>query len=304
MALWEPVMPLSRAAGRDPIFCQDGADMEGETALMVHADDFGKSSAVNQGVLCAFQAGVVTATAIMANGGAADEASQLARAHPSLAVGLHINLTEGRPLRPPARVHSLVDHHGFFRHKNAFFSRCLAGMVQGYQVRDEILAQIEWAMARGLKPGHVNAHHHIHVLPVVAEAIAETAGQGGIRWVRTISAPIWRGPLPAGIIPVTQQLFLHRLSRRAQRDWTAMSTVDHFWGFEFARAADRVKMLRSILESLGPGRHELMCHPARHPQNSGAAGEAECAALCHAETRAILQSGKIRLFAPPAGGGA
>ena len=88
--------------------------------LILHADDFGLNRATTEGVLRGFRHGVLTSSAVIANAPAASEALAawkhlLAEWHeqswPSAAVrrmlgdprlppdlGVHLNLTQGRPL--------------------------------------------------------------------------------------------------------------------------------------------------------------------------------------------------------------
>ena len=68
----------------------------------------------NRGIVACMRTGVVTCTSIMANGSARYEAIRAARAAGiSLSrVGLHLNLTEGRPLSPPGSVPSLTGPDG------------------------------------------------------------------------------------------------------------------------------------------------------------------------------------------------
>src|SRR5207247_5222708 len=85
-----------------------------ERALIVNADEFGLTEHVNYGIVEAHQHGAVTSTTMLANMWAFEHAAGLARAHPTLAVGVHLNLTHGRPVLPPARVPTLVDQEGHF----------------------------------------------------------------------------------------------------------------------------------------------------------------------------------------------
>jgi chitin disaccharide deacetylase len=64
--------------------------------LIINADDFGYSSAVNRAVIQAHREGVLTSASLMVNERAAGEAVQLAHANPRLAVGLHLVLVLGR----------------------------------------------------------------------------------------------------------------------------------------------------------------------------------------------------------------
>src|SRR5262249_34645691 len=73
--------------------------------VVVNADDFGLCAAVNRAIGRAHEEGVLTSASLLANGPTFDEAVAIARARPSLGVGVHLNLLRGRPL---ARVPSLV----------------------------------------------------------------------------------------------------------------------------------------------------------------------------------------------------
>lgn len=57
--------------------------------MIVNADDFGFSEAVNHGILKAMQEGIVTSTSIMANMPGFAHAVQLYHEHPDMAVGVH-----------------------------------------------------------------------------------------------------------------------------------------------------------------------------------------------------------------------
>ncbi len=60
--------------------------------LIVNADDFGRSSPINRGIIEAHQKGIVTTTSLMTTREGFDEAVQLARANPRLGIGLHLDL--------------------------------------------------------------------------------------------------------------------------------------------------------------------------------------------------------------------
>ena len=77
--------------------------------LIVNADDFGISEAVNRGIVEAHDRGIVTSTSIMATGSAFEHALELARLRPSLGVGVHLVLTEQRPLTGAAAAPSARD---------------------------------------------------------------------------------------------------------------------------------------------------------------------------------------------------
>ena len=85
------------------------------TCLIVNADDYAMSPGVSRGILEAHARGVVTSTTALVNTPGAKEALAAARAGaPALGLGLHVNLSFGRPVLPPSAVPSLVGDEGHF----------------------------------------------------------------------------------------------------------------------------------------------------------------------------------------------
>lgn len=76
--------------------------------LIVNADDFGFSKAVTDAILDCHSNGIVTSTTLMSNMPFAEYAASKAKVFPMLSVGLHMTLTEGKPLSAPADVDNLI----------------------------------------------------------------------------------------------------------------------------------------------------------------------------------------------------
>src|SRR5258708_20404640 len=145
--------------------------------LIVNADDLGRAPGINAGVLRAHREGVGTAAPVMGAGRGTDEAARLARATPSLDVGVHLTLTYGRPVSDPSRVPSLVEPDGRF-------PRGPGALVADRVQRDEALIEYraQYARAReliGRAPTHLDSHHWTHDAPTLEWAIAELATETG-----------------------------------------------------------------------------------------------------------------------------
>src|SRR3981189_894121 len=66
--------------------------------LIINADDYGLSRGVNTGIIEAATTGVVTSASMIVKLPGFDDAMGGARSCPSLSLGLHLNLTAGKPL--------------------------------------------------------------------------------------------------------------------------------------------------------------------------------------------------------------
>jgi chitin disaccharide deacetylase len=130
--------------------------------LIVNADDFGMSHAVNAAILRALTEGVARSTTVMAPCPWARHAMRLLREHPDIACGVHLTIISEfadyrwGPLSPRDRVPSLLDESGFF-YSNDRQAELMA-RARLDEVEVEFRAQIEAMLAAGLKPTHLDWH--------------------------------------------------------------------------------------------------------------------------------------------------
>lgn len=140
--------------------------------LIVNADDFGLNEAANAGIIECHRAGSVTSTTLMANAPALEAAVQQAHANPALGIGLHFNLTWGRPLSAPDIVPALVDAKGIFLSRDQLGRKAMLGGVPQAQVDIELAAQFRRLGELGIAPTHVDSHQHVHAFRPVFNAVA------------------------------------------------------------------------------------------------------------------------------------
>lgn len=120
--------------------------------VIFNADDFGYGAAVNRGILEAHDEGVVTATTLVVNGAAVDEAVAISKQRPRLSVGLHVNFTN--------EAQRLFD----------FDDLELA--------RRELRRQFDvFRELMGRSPAHLDSHQHVHREPRRRPLFQELARQ-------------------------------------------------------------------------------------------------------------------------------
>lgn len=139
--------------------------------LIINADDFGYSRGVNYGIVDSHRAGILTSTTIMAGMPGFAHAVELAREVPTLGIGIHLTLTCGRPVLSGHKT--LVDDTGAFPRLG--FYEDPETEVSADEVRSEWTAQIERVLDAGIKPTHLDSHHHIHTYKDLWEVFVELA---------------------------------------------------------------------------------------------------------------------------------
>jgi len=229
--------------------------------LVVTADDFGVSLAVNEAVEQANSDGILTAASLMVAGDAAADAVERAWRLPELGVGLHLVLVEGRPILPPEQVPALVDADGQF-HTNMVrtaFAIALSPAARR-QMQAEVEAQFAAFAATGLPLDHVNAHKHFHLHPMIASAILKAGQKYGVRSIRAPIEPGRKG---------VESWWAKRLRSRLRR--AGLTVPDQVFGLAWSGAFDTARM-REAIEALPPGLTEIYTHPATEAYPGSAPG--------------------------------
>jgi hopanoid biosynthesis associated protein HpnK len=232
--------------------------------LIVTADDFGAAREVNEAVEAAHRGGILTAASLMVSAPAADDAIARARRNPTLRVGLHLVLAEGRPLLPASAARHLVDAGGMFRTDMAALGTVIAFSRRARrELAAEITAQFAAFRATGLPLDHCNAHKHFHLHPVIGRLMAEIGGRFGLRAARVPFEPAavlrkieprTRWAPAAFTAPLT--LLLRRRCRAA-----GLLAPDRVFGLRWSGQFTKDRLL-GLLRNLPDGLNEIYLHPA------------------------------------------
>lgn len=204
--------------------------------LLINADDFGMSDGVTAGILDSMARGRVHTTSAMV---CDPEDRRRIAAGAGLVpgrIGLHLQLTGGRPLCPPGHVPSLVDARGRFPDGIRD-----AGRLDPAEVLAEWRAQLACLRDLGVEPSHLDSHQHVHTLPGAMEAYIELAREAG---------------LPAR---GTRPLVARRLAAAGRLRARACETR---WSGGECTIRTLVEALRGLLDrESDPTTIELVCHP-------------------------------------------
>lgn len=213
--------------------------------LIVNADDFGLHASCTRAIAEAFSLGLVSSATMCANGAAFPEACDLARSqHLEGRIGIHLNLTEGRPLSAAIQAcPRFCDGDGAFHGRIRRNAPLAAGERRA--VHDELSAQIQRLRAAGLPVTHADSHHHVHTGPFLSGpvmAVLADHGLGKLRIHRNL-----------GDIPWYKRVYKAGFNLRLRLH--GFTGADRFGSFEdFQRVQDP-----------GTGLTEVMVHPDYDP---------------------------------------
>jgi hopanoid biosynthesis associated protein HpnK len=274
--------------------------------LIVTADDFGLSSPVNEAIAKAHEKGILTTTSLMVSAPAAEDAVNRAKALPTLKVGLHLVLSNGKATLPALDIPALVNADGEFSTNQVSSGvKMFFNAEAKYQLEKEIRAQFEAFKATGLTLDHVNAHNHMHLHPTVFSLILTIGSEYNLTAIRIPNE------LPLESIienkkekfkRYAQWLFLKPFisSMKKQCNIRNIKFNDNIFGLYDSGHMNIDKLVR-ILPHIEDGVTEIYAHPATErwdgidPAANDYEFEAEYKALIHARTKRTIEKFDITL---------
>lgn len=259
--------------------------------IILCGDDFALSDGVSRaiGELC--QAGRLSATsALVTTSGWPRQGSELRALRPMAAIGLHLNLTLGRPLvAAPGAAH--LERDGTLLPLTRLVLRALAGRLDVDVICRECSVQIEaFRDATGTLPDFIDGHQHVHALPLVRHGLLAAIAEHD--WVARPLVRVPAGGARSGFKAATVGALARGFA--GELDKAGLPRNRTFSGFSsFALGSDYSHELEAALAVGARDNarcHLVMCHPGHVDEGLRQSGDAlvdrreeEFAALMAAE---------------------
>jgi len=224
--------------------------------LIVHADDMGLSQATNSAVIEAFQKGGISSGSIMVPCPWFPEIAEFAKDNAQFDIGLHLTLTSEWDkyffggVSPAASIPNLLNSKGYFYPSVEEFAK----HANGSEVEKEIRAQIERALAFGIKPTHLDNHMGtILASPEYYQILLKIGHEYNL--------PVL---IPANMIGAISKPLLDMLSRDN-------IVVDHLFMLNQASPAQQWgEPYLKFIENMQPGLNEIIVHLAKNTDETQA----------------------------------
>jgi predicted glycoside hydrolase/deacetylase ChbG (UPF0249 family) len=226
--------------------------------VILTADDYAMTHGVSRSIVELAKARRLSATSVMTNMPLWPTVAQDLRGlRGEISIGLHLNLTLGRPLGP---MHVLAPQ-GRFVELRQLVTKAVTRRLDRAELAAEIGRQLNrFVEVLGVQPDHLDGHQHVHALPMVRDALFDALAVSGFA-----AKPLLRDPAVARLD--TQTFVKSAVVRALTIGFGARARAagypvnDSFAGFSRFNRRDNYAA-EIELGLANPGRcHIVMCHP-------------------------------------------
>lgn len=229
--------------------------------IILNADDYALSQGVSEGILSLAEEGRLSSTSAMVTGRRwPRDAGHLRPLRDRLAIGLHLNLTEGTPLgRMPVLAAS-----GEFPGQPDLLKAAILRRLDHHEIEQEVTRQlVRFRDEFGHAPDFIDGHHHVHAYPVVRDGVV-----AALRRHFPDGGPLVRDPgdsigaIVARRVSATKALVVAVMAQRLRALVVAAGFPMNagFSGFSTFGKMPYASEFPRFLVRRG-ARHMIMCHP-------------------------------------------
>ncbi len=153
--------------------------------LIITADDYGMCEAVDKAIDAGIENGFITTTNVMLNMETLHNAKDLRIRYPHISIGVHWNVTTGKPICKPCEISTLVDREGKFWPISVFKKRYSQGKINPIDLEKELEAQYALFEQTCGKADYWNTHENSSLHIKSFKVFEKVAKHHGIMATRT-----------------------------------------------------------------------------------------------------------------------
>jgi len=128
--------------------------------LIVTADDFGASKNINEGIKLAAERNAITTISVLSNfSESLTDLKKISKSHPGIGIGVHLNITTGKPVLSVAEIPTLVKADGNFFTIDELLP--VLSNISTDDLRKELRAQVLALVNIGIQIDHLSDQNGI-----------------------------------------------------------------------------------------------------------------------------------------------
>ena len=183
-----------------------------------------------------------------------ERAVKIAKDHEKLQIGVHLNITWGKPNQKFDSVSTLINTDRSFLNLKDFIIKYLSKKISLNEIFLEFRSQIESVIENSIYPSHLDSHQHIHLFPGIYKIVKKLSLDYNIPWVRKPFEPV--------------NSSFHNFTKRTILSLLTLYNAplsyknNNFRGLGIQENSNYLDQLLNIIKNLPSGKTELMVHPA------------------------------------------
>jgi len=231
----------------------------GKKVLILHADDIGMCYEANQAAKAYLPAGHIQSAALMVPCPWYNEMADWYKEHPEYDLGLHLAMNaewkwyRWGPVAGREAVPGMVDKDGYLWRSQIE----TATHASGEEIEKEIRAQIDRAIAKGTRPGHIDTHMGtLYVRPDYTKAYLKLAEEYHIPAMVVEQTPAVIAKFKKQGYPITDD------SLKLIAGYKLPKLDDFNAAPDGKTYEDKKLKFQELVRSLSPGLNEIIFHPS------------------------------------------
>tara|TARA_B100000315_G_C14530639_1_gene565990 strand:- start:305 stop:1165 length:861 start_codon:yes stop_codon:yes gene_type:complete len=236
--------------------------------VILCADDFGISPSVSKSICALAEKKRISATSVMVVYEDWNILCQSLLEHKLyIDIGLHLVLTEARPLIPSKIIPSLTGESGDFFGMKQFMKRAWFGRIKSNEVYSELTAQYsKFVEYFGVEPDFIDGHHNVHQFPAVWNEIIRFVKNRGVEnkiYIRN-TAHRWTAALKKTDIFKTVLISIPGIMFKSRLLAGGLRTNESFGGvYSLTHSDNFEKRLKNFFILAGDKNAIIMTHPGQ-----------------------------------------
>lgn len=161
--------------------------------INIHADDFGTSDEITDGIIDSINDGLVNSISIITTTESyINSMNKLKNVNDDVRLNLHINLIEGYPCTPKSEIPDIVNQSGEFKY--TFLALWIKYLTSSRKEKEKITNQIRTEIECQINkyrdhitdevPLRIDSHMHFHMIPFIFDILLELSNRYNIKFIR------------------------------------------------------------------------------------------------------------------------
>ncbi|MCB4791194.1 MAG: ChbG/HpnK family deacetylase [Elusimicrobia bacterium] len=229
--------------------------------IIINADDFGLNTYVNEGIIECCRKQAITSVSTLVVGEEFDRGMSLIKDYGAISNGVHLCLTEEKPVCPMEEIPTLIDSKGNFNVYTTLVAKLIFGKIDLKEVYVEWKSQIDKFIEKGSQPAHLDTHQNLHIFPQFYYILVHLCEEYDIRAIRYLkcSLPaIYRGSFKNYVKYFLSLMYSDKFNELKNRAIMAPNAVYGFCRGDILSRED----INSYVQIASPGSvSEIICHP-------------------------------------------